>query len=294
MDHPRTRHHTVNRCFLPYLLSAPAALLLAVLLAGPLVLLARVSLYEPSHGRGFYTPGTGTFDNFAEALDAHGLRLLGDTVVFGCGVAAVAVLLAYPLALVICAMRSRDRTTALALVLLPKLAGPLVVLLGLQYLLSANGPVNRAIIATGIADAPVRLTRNVFGAMMGEVSLILPYAVLILVLHLRRIDPALRASARGLGASPWQAFWRVTWPLSWPGLFLAGHLALLWGMGAFLGPTFLGGPDDATLSGEAHRQAFEYGRWPRAAAASILLLAATAAVAAVYRSLARRMWEVPE
>jgi ABC-type spermidine/putrescine transport system permease subunit I len=84
-------------------------------------------------------------------------------------------------------------------------------------------------------------------------------------------------------------FWRVTLPLSAPGLVLAGQLALVWGVGAFLGPLLLGGPPEATLSVEVHRQAFEYGRWPHAAAQAVLLVAAEGACLAVYALLTRRV-----
>ena len=257
----------------PYLLAAPAALLRLGLLAGPLALRGRVSLYAPAAGRGFYRPNTWTGENFAAVLDGYGLRLAGFTVLFAAGVAAAGVLAAYPLALAIHRLPARWRRPAVAIVLLPKLVGPLVTLFGLAHLL---------------ADAPVPLTRTLAGALAGEATLVVPYLTLVLVVHLGRLDPALEAAARGLGASPWQAFRRVTLPLSVPGLVLAGRLGLVWGLGAFLGPLLLGGPDQTTLSVEAHRQAFEYGRWPRAAAEAVVLLATAGVCLGVTGRLARR------
>src|SRR5688572_21511835 len=59
---PRPRPLMTSRT--PYLLATPAVALLVGLLAAPLVLLVRVSLYEPAGGRGFFVPGTWTLDNF--------------------------------------------------------------------------------------------------------------------------------------------------------------------------------------------------------------------------------------
>ncbi len=264
----------MTRRLAPYLLSAPAAALLVGLLAGPLVLLARVSLYEPPRGRGLFTPGTWTGENFTAVFDRYGIGLLAFTLLFGAGVAVATVLTAYPLALWVRSLGTRGRTVAVGAVLLPKLAGPLVTLFGLQQLLSAAGPVNRLLLAVGATDSPLTLIRNLCGAAVGEAYLILPYAVLVLLIQLLRIDPTVEAAARGLGASRWQAFRRVTLPLSLPGVVLAGELALVWGVGAFLGPLLLGGPEETTLSAEVHRQAFEYGQWPRAAALAVTLLAA--------------------
>jgi ABC-type spermidine/putrescine transport system permease subunit I len=58
-------------------------------------------------------------------------------------------------------------------------------------------------------------------------------------------------------------------------------------LGSFLGPLLLGGPPETTLAVEIHRQAFEYGRWPRAAAGAALLAAAVGVCLAGYALLTR-------
>jgi ABC-type spermidine/putrescine transport system permease subunit I len=277
----------MNHRLTPYLLSAPAAALLLGLLAGPLLLLVRVSLYEPAQGHGFFIPETWVLTNFASVTDGYGLSLLGFTGMFGAAVALGTVLLAYPIALFIRALSPLWRRVALAAVLLPKLACVLVILFGLQQLLGNAGPVNRILLATGATAESLPLVRNRFGALAGEVYLVLPYTILVLLAQLLGIDPNLESAARGLGASRWQAFLRVTLPLSAPGLVLAGQLGLMWGLGAFLGPLLLGGPGEMTLAVEIHRQAFEYSRWPRAAAAAVLLAATVLGCLAGYAFLGR-------
>ncbi|MBX9580703.1 MAG: ABC transporter permease subunit [Gemmataceae bacterium] len=271
-----------------YLLASPAGVLVAGLLLGPVVLLVRVSLYEPAGGRGFFVPGTWTGDNFAAATDHAGLRLLGFTAAFGAAVAATAVALGYALALFIRSLGPTARRVAVAAVLLPKLASALVVMFGLRQLLSAAGPVSRGLVALGVVAEPVTLSRNVFAALAGEVYLVLPYAVLVLLIQLGRIDPAWEAAARGLGASRWQAFRRVTLPLSVPGLVLAGQLGLMCGVGAFLGPMLLANPADQTLAVEVHRQAFDRQNWPRAAAGAVVLTLTAAGLGALFALAARR------
>jgi ABC-type spermidine/putrescine transport system permease subunit I len=277
----------MSRSITPYLLSAPAAALLAGLLACPLLLLVRVSLYEPGRGHGFFTPGTWTASNYAAVTDWYGLKLLLYTILFGAAVAALTVLLAYPFALFLRSLSSNWRRVALAAVLLPKLASVLVILFGLQRLLGDAGPVNGLLLATGLTEEPVRIVRGPVGAVVGEAFLIFPYSVLVLFAQVTAIDPALEAAARGLGASWWQVFRRVTLPLSLPGLLLAGQLALIWGVGAFLGPLLLGGPEQTTLSVEIHRQAFEYNRWPHAAAAAVLLTLTIGVCLAAYSLVTR-------
>jgi ABC-type spermidine/putrescine transport system permease subunit I len=270
----------------PYFLAAPAALLLVLFLAAPLFFLVRLSLCEPPAGQGFYRPGTWTLQEYAEAASPYTVDVFSFTLALGVGVAAVCLLLAYPLALFLIGLPARLRSWALLGVLLPKLASVLVVIYGLQLILSSTGPVNRLLLALGMVHEPLLLTRNRIGVVIGEVYLILPYAVLVLVTALERIDPALVPAARGLGATAWQAFWRITLPLSLPGAVLAGQLCLVWGVGAFLGPLLLGGPNETTLSVEVHRQAFEYNNWPRGAVTAVLLLLTAGSC------LALMMWPV--
>ena len=136
------------------------------------------------------------------------------------------------------------------MILIPKTSGLLATLFGLQRW----------------------LPRGVIAAVISEVYLIIPYAVLVLYAQLRSIDSRLFDAASGLGANGWQVFRTVTLPLSRSGLLVAFQLSFIWGLSAFLGPLFLGGPEETTLSVELHRQAFEYGRWPRAAAEAVALL----------------------
>ncbi|MFO0929457.1 MAG: hypothetical protein U0736_20910 [Gemmataceae bacterium] len=117
----------------------------------------------------------------------------------------------------------------LAVVLAPKLASVLVILFGLQLLLADTGPVNRALVATGLIAAPLQLLRGPAGAVIGEATLILPYSILIIYTHLLGLDPLLEpAAARGWGASAWQRFVRVT--LRWrAGAGARRRATLVWG-----------------------------------------------------------------
>jgi ABC-type spermidine/putrescine transport system permease subunit I len=273
----------------PFFLAAPAAVLLLVFLLGPLLLLVRVSLCEPPAGEGFYRPGTWTLAVYGDlARDRYTGEVLLFTVALGIGVAALAVGVAYPLALYVHSLPPRGKGLVLAAIVLPKLASVLVVLYGLELLLGNSGPVNGVIVALGFVHEPLSLYHNLTGVVIAETYLIVPYAVLVLVGALGRIDPALVPAARGLGATPWQAFRRVTWPLSRPGLLLAGQLSLIWALGAFLGPMLLGSPEEITLAVEVQKQAFENGNWPRGAATAVVMLLTLAACLGLSAAPVRR------
>lgn len=255
------------------LLAAPAVLMLLLFLAGPLGLLLRVSLFEPPNGRGFYQPHTWSLRSYRDLLTDPDFRDVATfTILAGTGITALTLLLAYPLALFLHSRTGRARAVALACILLPKLCNVLVLVYGLQLLLSSAGPISQLLLGLGLTREPVLLYRNLAGMVIGETYLLLPYAVLLILLGLTQVDPTLVAAARGLGASPWQAFRRVTWPLSLPGVLAAMQLTLTWALSAVLGPLLLGSPQEITLAVEVQRQALEYHRWPTAAAIANLLI----------------------
>ncbi|HEX2570644.1 MAG TPA: ABC transporter permease [Polyangia bacterium] len=273
----------------PVLLAAPALLLLGLFFVVPLAFLVRVSLYRGGGQSGFgiggfYQPGTFTLAHYQTLL---GERYFGAVWVFTLELAllvtGLCLLLGYPLALAIHHLPRCARAFALGAVLLPKLTNLLVMVYGLELLLGDAGPINAAFIGLGLSRSgePLPLLHHLAGVVIGKAYLILPYAVLVLVAALGRIDPALVPAARGLGATPLRAFLRITLPLSLGGLGLAALISFIWAMGAFVSPYLLGSPDEITLAVDVQRQVFENVNWPRGAAEAVLLLITLAACAAL-------------
>jgi ABC-type spermidine/putrescine transport system permease subunit I len=258
--------------------------LLLAFLVVPLFLLLRVSFYEsPQAGAGFYQSGTWSTDAYVELFgEKFGRGIIAFSILLGATVAVLSVLIGYPLALFIHSLPRRAKSLALGVVILPKLANAFIVTLGINLLLSRNGPVNSALLIFGMIEGPLFLTHNLIGVLISETYFILPYAVLVLVPALDRIDPALVSAARGLGAGRWTAFQRVTLPLSLPGVVVAGQLCLIWALGAFVGPALLGGKEQTTLSMLVERNATEYSDWPRAAATAVCAVIAVAVCMLIY------------
>lgn len=235
----------------PWALLLPALLLAGLGTAAGAALTLRMSLHASGTGAGLYEPGSFTLANWIHLADAHHRGIIAATVATGLAAAVLATALGYLLALAAAPLAGRRLALVLLLVLAPRLSGVLAALFGLQRF----------------------LPRGWVGSVLAEAWLMVPYSALVLLVALRGIDPALPAAARGLGAGPWMVLARVTWPLSLPAVALCLQLGWLWGLGAFLGPLFLGGPEQATLAVEMHREAFELGRWPRAAADGMALAA---------------------
>lgn len=273
-----------------WLLSLPGLLFLIVFFALPLLVLLRVSVFEGGGrsgfgiGGGFYKAGTWSLDAYRGLFaDAYFSDVVRFTIGFGLIAALLSVLLGFVLALLISRLLGWRRGLALGLVFLPKLANVLVMVYGLQLLLGDSGPVNRLLAPLHFGAEALPLLHGYTGALIGEVYLLLPYAVLLLVATLDRIDPLLRPAAHGLGAGELETFCRVIFPLALPGLSTTLVLCTVFGFGAFVSPYILGSPDEFTLSIDIQRQAFENLNWPRAAAEAVMMLITLSAVGLLYR-----------
>jgi ABC-type spermidine/putrescine transport system permease subunit I len=273
-------------------LAAPALLLLLFFFLVPALLLGRVSLYEGGGrsgfgiGGSFYQPGTWSLHAYRGLLmDGYFRSILAFTLKFSVAVALATVAIAYPMALLITRLPGRWKLAAVAVVTLPKLANVLVVIYGLKLLMGTTGLANQLLQASGLSTSPVDLLHNLTGTMVGETYLILPYAVLILIVTLDRIDPSLALAARGLGAGPWRTFRRVTFPLSLPGVALVFFLSLIFAFGAFVSPYLMGSPEELTIAVDVQKQTFENLNWPRGAAEAVIMLAALTVIALVWQAL---------
>jgi ABC-type spermidine/putrescine transport system permease subunit I len=273
-------------------LAAPALMLLLFFFLVPALLLGRVSLYEGGGqsgfgiGGSFYKPGTWSLHAYRDLLtDGYFRSILAFTLKFCVTEAFVTVTIAYPMAFLISRLPGKWKLAAVAVVTLPKLANVLVVIYGLKLLMGTTGLVNQFLQAFGLSATPVDLLYNLTGTMVAETYLILPYAVLILIVTLDRIDPSLALAARGLGAGPWRTFWRVTFPLSLPGVALVFFLSLIFAFGAFVSPHLMGSPEELTIAVDVQKQTFENLNWPRGAAEAVIMLATLIVIALVWRAL---------
>jgi ABC-type spermidine/putrescine transport system permease subunit I len=250
----------------------PAVLLLAASFLVPLARLIELSLSAPS----------GRLAPYAELIGSDVYRkVFFNTFSFAVVVTAVALVLAFPLALALARLGGRAKALLFAAVVLPLWISVLVRTFAWMLLLEKNGPVNRLLVAAGIVDQPLALLFNHVGVLIGMVHVLLPYAVLPIYAALVRIDPALLRASEGLGAARFTTFRRVLLPQAQGGVATAASFVFLLSLGFFITPALLGGARDITLAMLIDGFVEEQLVWPLAGAASVILLAATLAVLAL-------------
>jgi putative spermidine/putrescine transport system permease protein len=213
------------------LLIAPALLLLSGFYVFPVARVLWISFNEPKAGLG----------NYAELASSSVLRVISTTAQICALTTTITVLLSYVVAYAITHSTRRVRRLMLLGVLLPLWMSVLVRSFAWFALLRRQGVINEALLQLGFIDQPLALMWNELGVTIGMVHYMLPYGILPLLASMRQIDPAFTAAARGLGATPLEAFRRVFLPLSFPGVVASGVLVFIFSLGFYVTPVLLGG-----------------------------------------------------
>jgi spermidine/putrescine transport system permease protein len=254
---------------------APAAVLLAITVGVPLLILAAYSLLSRGAYGGVAPPWT--LENWQRLADPLYGGILARSFLAALAATLLCLLLAFPLALFI-ARASRWKNLLLAMVMLPFWTSLLVRTYAWMFLLRDTGLINALLVRAGLIDAPLPLLYNWGAVLLGLVYAHLPFMVLPVYAALERQDPALAEAAADLGARRWQAFWRVTLPLAAPGIRAGVLLVFIPCLGAFLIPDLLGG-GRTILAGTLIQNQFTAARdWPFGSALSLALMAAVLAL----------------
>jgi len=254
------------------LLLAPALLVIAIAFLTPLARLAALSFSSPQ----------GVLAAYRELLgDEVFWIVLRNTIGLAAIVTIITLTGGFALALALTRLGGGWRLALFAAVVLPLWISVLVRTFSWMLLLERNGPINEAMVATGVIGQPVQLLFNFTGVTIAMVHVLLPYAVLPIYAALIKIDPALLKASEGLGASFATTFRRVLLPLSARGVATAAAFVFLLSLSFFVTPALLGGANNMTVPMLIDTFVNERLAWPLAGAASMLLLGLVLACIAV-------------
>ena len=274
-----------------FLLAAPSVLLFMAFFLAPLAWMVRLSTYEAG-GKGqsrFYEVGTFTLKHFAEVLgDPFFLKLGWVTLQLGLIITVITMAIAVPFAIYIHRARGLYKRALVMAVILPKLTNLLVLMYGVLLLLGDTGYINQVLLALRVIGEPLPLFANLAALVFGEVLIVLPYPILMLVAALEAVDPALEEAARSLGAHPLRAYWEGVLKLVVPALVTSALVTFIWGLGAFIAPTILGTPDWYTIAVEVYSETLDKLNWPLGAALATTYVAFVAAIVGVVLLLQAR------
>ena len=181
-------------------------------------------------------------------------------------------LIGYPVAFAIARSPGVWRHMLLFLVMLPFWTSFLIRVYAWIALLQPSGLINRLLLAAGLVETPLPLLYNGFSVELGLVYSYLPFMILPLYGSLMRLDPGLVEAAADLGAPPWRVFLAVILPLTLPGIAAGMLLVFIPGVGEFVIPDLLGGPDTLMIGKLLWQEFFDNVDWPAASAIAVALV----------------------
>lgn len=265
------------------LLVLPAALLMVVCFAWPVLHLLAQSFTQPHPGLQNY-----------HALLTHPVfaRVLANTVEISATVCLCCLLIGYPVAYTMAGAQPKLRRLLVFMVLIPFWSSVLVRSFAWLVLLQRNGLINDALIGLGLLQHPARLVYNRIGVLIGMVQILLPFMIFPLYTAMARIDPAYAQAAATLGAPPVRGFLRVYLPLTLPGVLTGSVLVFVIALGYYIVPALLGGIGDSMVAQVIESQVADFGNWGLAGMLSAVLLAGTCITLALVLRVygARNAW----
>jgi putative spermidine/putrescine transport system permease protein len=254
-----------------------------VMLFAPLIVLALLYFYPLSRvlWLSVTVPSPG-FGNFARLFTSSAIQQVLLTTVRICALTSVlALLIGYVVAYAAMHLKGWRGELLLFCVLLSFWLSVLIRAFAWLTLLQSKGILNNWLMNAGLIDAPLPLIRNELGVVIGMVHYMIPYAALPLYANMKGIDPRLVPAARGLGASPMQAFLKVFLPMSLPGLVSAAILTFIFSLGFYVTPALLGGGKTIMIAEYIAVQITETLNWGLGAMLATTLLLAIFALLAV-------------
>ena len=284
----RTDPQTTREHFL-YAVAA-YALPLAFIVA-PLASFLLYSFYLLDHGK---IDTTLTLANYIRFFtDPVFLPVLWQTCLLCAGVAALAVLIGYPVAYLIAGLQGRAKYTLLMLVLVPLLMSYVIKMYAIRAILGGNGFLNRFLLWTELVHEPVTFfVFNLNAVLLALTVLLIPFAILPIFLSLERIPRNLLNASADLGANDWLTFRKVVLPLSLPGVATAASFVFVLAIGDFLTPQMVGGQSGFTFGRIVYSQFGTAFNWPFGSALSAILAAVIVTVILIGNHFGRSRTEL--
>ncbi len=191
-------------------------------------------------------------------------------------IAALCLLLGFPIAHLLATLPLRYSNLLMILVLLPFWTSLLVRTTSWMVLLQSQGVVNNAMVASGIIsdENRIQMMYNQTGTIIAMTHILLPFMILPLYSVMRTIKPTYVRAARSLGASSWTAFRRVYLPQTVPGIGAGILLVFILAVGYYITPALVGGASGQLFSNMIAFHMQKSLNWSLAAALAACLLGA--------------------
>jgi len=214
--------------------------------------------------------GAFTFENIAAISSPEHLKALWEAVKLSVLSTIICLVLAYPLAMILCKSGSNKTSFMVLIFILPMWMNFLLRTFAWLTLLEKTGVINTLLKLLGL---PTMNIINTPGAIvLGMVYNFLPFMVLPIYNVLIKIDKNVINAARDLGANPIQTFMKITLPLTVPGIISGITMVFVPALTTFIISTILGGSKILLIGNVIEQEFTQTGNWHLGSGLSIVLM----------------------
>lgn len=265
--------------------AGPVSVWMVLFVTVPMLFIIYISfMSRGTFGGVEYTPTLTSYETLADvtyfAVILKSLQVAVVTTV-------VCLLLGYPFAYYIARKSADVASRLIMLLMIPLWTNSLMRLNAWMLLFQTNGPVNKALLALGIVQSPVKFIYTDGLVLLGLITNFLPFAVLPMYSSIEKLQKAMLEASADLGATPATTFRKVTLPLTFPGIFSAIILTFIPALGTYTITDMLGGGKVLYIGNIIKNQFGTIRNWPLGAALSVLLLLITALLIFLYSRFAK-------
>lgn len=241
-----------------------------------------IALSLQSRGELIGASGQWTLDNYARLQEPQYFQVLVNSLRLAALTTLLCALIGYPFGYLMARLRPASRSIVTLLLVVPFWTNSLIRIYGWRILLIGNGPINTLLMNLGWIQQPLKLLNTEGAVFLGMVYALVPFMILPSSTAVEKLDYSVVEAARDLGASPLHAFFTVIVPLTLSGLMAGCVLVFIPSTGLFFLNDLLGG-SKTMLAGNLIQSLMKSRDLPMASALSVLMLAVTGVVIALYR-----------
>ena len=249
------------------LLALPYVTVLLFLIFLPVLMIALYAFIKDSGSTNLIIFG---FDNFIRFIGTpENIVTLGRSLRLALIATVICFLLGYPYAYFTAGSSNKSQRILILLATAPMWINMLLRVYAWRQIFDTSGSLNAILGIFGVPEIDFLATE--IPAIIGMVSVYLPFMILPIYTVLRKLDSSLIEASSDLGARPQQTFWRVIFPLSIPGILSGITMVLLPTATTLVIPEYLSKNNYALIGNLIEMKFKNNGDWGYGSAISIVL-----------------------
>lgn len=214
--------------------------------------------------------GAFTLDNIISITTAEHAKALWLALLLSLIATVLCLLLAYPLAMILCNMGVNQHSFIVLIFILPMWMNFLLRTMAWQTLLEKTGVINS--ILNFLHLPTLKIINTPYAIVLGMVYNFLPFMVLPIYNALSKIDRSIIHAAKDLGANNIQVFFKITFPLSVPGIISGITMVFIPALTTFVISKLLGGSKILLIGNVIEEEFTQASNWHLGSGLSIVLM----------------------